>query len=104
MSPYLDLYINDVLHGTFTVFWPTVEFKWEWIEEIKNSKFGFGCSDNACNYVMEELNGSDIKTCSINHFNNNQKSYILLFQRVLGHFPIIFSIFKDYFSKNVASF
>ena len=71
MDHFLEFYIDDVLMDEFEVYWPSVEFNFEFSEAFKNSKFGFGCSDNACNYVIEEVNGSDIKSYSINQQSTN---------------------------------
>lgn len=60
MSPELEIYINDGFQETYMVTWPQVEFEWEITEVLKNSIFEFYCYDNACNLVIEELDGSDI--------------------------------------------
>ena len=94
MSPYVEFYLNDVLQGEFEVFWPTFEFEMQWKEVYKNAKFGFLCQDNACNFVMEEVNGSEIES-----LNNN---YNLISQSIYNSFFLQFINFiKKIETKNI---
>ena len=86
-SPWLVIYINDLILGEFEVLdWPTAEFEIQWFKAFETVKFGFGCSDNACNFVIEEVNGSDIKSCP--HSNILQISNNLLL-RFFERFPLL---------------
>jgi hypothetical protein len=63
----LTIYINDGLIEEFEVKnWSDVIFIVRWSRYFKNVTIEFGCYDNACNYVIEEVNGSDIKSTLYN--------------------------------------
>ncbi|KYK25888.1 hypothetical protein AYK20_04345 [Thermoplasmatales archaeon SG8-52-1] len=76
MDSYLDFYINDMLQDTYEVSWPSFEFKIQWTKILKNVTFGFGCSDNACNYALGKVNGSDIKSVDCLECQSNGKTHL----------------------------
>ena len=86
MAPYLDFYLNDVLQETFYVFWPVFEFEIQWNKILEKVTFGFGCSDNACNFVIEEVNGSDIHSQSISYIRNQNHFHFYLLLQILQQF------------------
>ena len=94
MAPFLEIYINNVLQERIEVSnWENVEFVCKWSKNFKFLTFGFLCSDNACNHVIEKVNGSDIKSFNINHFLYSQQLYNIYFQRLLEYFTNLFLFF-----------
>ncbi len=99
MDSYLSIFINEVLQAEFEVLnWHNVWFECQLSNLYKS--FGFGCSDNACNFVIKNVNASDIKT----YTNYAQKSFYLLLNHIFRHFSNLISIFKKNISENVANF
>jgi hypothetical protein len=98
MDSYLQFYINDVLQAEFWVMnWDDVEIEIPWSKNIKYFTFGFGCSDFACNYVIESINGSDIKSFNLNQKLISNNPFYIFYNRISQHFPSIFSvILKNY--------
>ncbi len=86
MSPYVEFYLNDVLQGEFEVDWPTFEFEIQWNKAFENTKFGFLCSDIACNSVMEDVNGSEIESLNNNHnlILISQNVHNIIFLRIVN--------------------
>ena len=85
LTYYLDIYIDDVLQTTVIFVAPEYTIGFEWSNIMKQLSFGFGISDNACNYVIDKVNGSDIKSCC--RYQNN-------FFLILERFPLIQRIFE----------
>jgi hypothetical protein len=84
MSPNLEFFINDVFQGIYHAYWPTFDIESIWNEDLKKATFGFGCSDNACNYVIEEADGSDIKSILNNQRFTTYKSFNFWYQQLFG--------------------
>ena len=90
MSPWLEIYINDLLLGKFKVLdWPTAEFEIQWYKAFKAVKFGFGSYDNAGNLVIESVNGSDIKSYPRNQNSISYQSNNMWLLKILEQFPIL---------------
>lgn len=105
MSPNLDFFINDVLQGTYQASWPSFEIDIIWSKELKKALFGFGCSDNACNYVIEKVDGSDIKSIINSQRILNHKSLNILLQPCLEWLIDSLLIYQKFIlSKYVANF
>ena len=103
MAPYLEFYINDLLQNTYYTSWPSIEIDLLWNKDYKKIIFGFGCSDNACNFIIEKVNGSEIESVTSVQNMNFQKSFNTIFFKILKIFPNTF-YFSLKFFKYVANF
>jgi len=98
MDSYLFFYVNDILQLEFEVLdWSYVYISIPLPKNFKHYKFGFGCSDIACNNIIKNVNGSDIKDCSFTNLFRNLNLYNILLSKFMKHFPILFSIIKKYY-------
>ena len=89
MSPFLEFYINDALQDELEVSWPEFEMELGVKDIIKNSKLGFYCYDNANNLAIEELNGSDITSCSMNQYINIYKIIYPIINKISEKFLLL---------------
>ena len=85
LSDFLDIYINDVLQETIPFVGPEYAISFEWSNFMKTWSFGFGISDNACNHIIDKVNGSDIKS-----YQRSQYHFFLILEK----FPLLQRIFE----------
>jgi hypothetical protein len=87
MSSCLEVYFDDILQDRIEVWsWSGVEYIIPWLRNFKNTKFSFGCSDNACNYILEEVNGSDINSQSFTYNKYQNHFHFYKFFQIIQYF------------------
>jgi hypothetical protein len=87
MDSFLHIYINDILQIEYEIIdWGNVVFEIQWSNNFKYFTFGFGCSDIACNYIVKNVNGSDIKAFSFNKISQQSTSplFFQILQRLMN--------------------